>query len=64
MIEYRHFAINSDSTIHSYAQGTIYSYKRVVSEKLSSNDKTTMAKRLLSPLVWPLGTSNSGGTGR
>ncbi|KNH05071.1 hypothetical protein XU18_3799 [Perkinsela sp. CCAP 1560/4] len=47
MIEYRRLAINSDSTIHSYLRGMIYSYKRVVPEKLSSNDEPTMAKRLL-----------------
>ena len=47
MIKYQRFAINSDSTIHSYLRRTIYSYKRVVPEKLSFDDKPTMAKRLL-----------------
>ena len=47
MIEYRRLAINSDSTIHSYLRGMIYLYRRVVPEKLSSNDEPTMAKRLL-----------------
>ncbi|KNH06253.1 hypothetical protein XU18_2758 [Perkinsela sp. CCAP 1560/4] len=47
MIEYRRLAINSDSAIHSYLRRMIYSYKRVVPEKQSSNGEPTMAKRLL-----------------